>query len=101
MSPVAAVAGALDAWLAEKVREDWFPGASWLVGDARRVLAEGAVGDATVEPGRLPASTETLYDLASLTKPLATALLAVRLQSAGRLRLEDRPGCPCTPWRPT
>jgi CubicO group peptidase (beta-lactamase class C family) len=100
MSRGVAGAGALDAWLAEKVREDWFPGASWLVGDARRVLAEGAVGDATVEPGRLPASTETLYDLASLTKPLATALLAVRLQAAGRLRLEDRVDRLLPEWRP-
>ncbi|HZN04085.1 MAG TPA: serine hydrolase domain-containing protein, partial [Candidatus Polarisedimenticolia bacterium] len=39
-------------------------------------------------------------DLASLTKPLATALLAVRLQSAGRLRLEDRVDRHLPEWRP-
>jgi CubicO group peptidase (beta-lactamase class C family) len=93
-------AGALDAWLADKVRDDWFPGASWVVGDARRILFEGAVGDATVEPRRLAASGDTLYDLASLTKPLATGLLGVRLQSAGRVNLEDRLERLLPEWRP-
>ncbi|HET8946586.1 MAG TPA: serine hydrolase domain-containing protein [Candidatus Polarisedimenticolia bacterium] len=100
MSPATAGASTLDDWLAEKIREDWFPGASWLVGDGRRVLFEGAVGDATIAPGRIAASISTLYDLASLTKPLATALLAVRLQTAGLLRLEDRVDRLLPEWRP-
>ena len=91
---------ALGDFFAGKVREDWFPGAAWLVGDARKVIDEGAVGDAVVEPGRIAATTSTLYDLASLTKPLATALLAVRLQSAGRLAIEDRVDRHLPDWRP-
>jgi CubicO group peptidase (beta-lactamase class C family) len=90
----------LDAWLAGKVGEDCFPGAVWLVGDARRVIGEGAVGDAVVAPRRIAATTTTLYDLASLTKPLATALLAVRLQAAGRLTIEDRVDRHLPEWRP-
>jgi CubicO group peptidase (beta-lactamase class C family) len=90
----------LDAWLAGKVREDAFPGAAWAVGDGRRLLAEGAAGDAIVVPDRIPSSPRTLYDLASLTKPLATALVAVRLQSVGRLRLEDRVDRWLPEWRP-
>jgi CubicO group peptidase (beta-lactamase class C family) len=93
-------ARALDDWLLGKIGEDWFPGASWLLGDARQVLFEGAVGNATVEPRPLPASVETLYDLASLTKPLATALLAVRLQADGLLKLEDRIDRLLPEWRP-
>jgi len=91
----------LGAWLTGKVAEDCFPGAAWLVGDAGRVIDEGAVGDAVVEPRRIMATTSTLYDLASLTKPLSTALLAVRLQSAGVLKLEDRVGRHLPEWRPT
>jgi CubicO group peptidase (beta-lactamase class C family) len=90
----------VDAWLAGKVAEDWFPGASWLVGDARHVLAEGAVGEAAVEPGRVASTVRTLYDLASLTKPLATALLAVRLQSEGLVKIEDRLDRRLPDWRP-
>lgn len=91
---------AIGPLLADRVRDDWFPGAAWAVGDARRLIDEGAVGNATVTPRAIAATTDTLYDLASLTKPLATALLAVRLQSEGRLRLEDRVDRLLPEWRP-
>jgi serine-type D-Ala-D-Ala carboxypeptidase len=67
-----------------------FPGASFLVAEEDRVLAEGALGLAVARPERIPAATSTLYDLASLTKPLAGALLAARLSVTGRLSFEDR-----------
>ena len=92
---------AIEAWLAEQVRDGFFPGAAWAVGDARRLIAEGAAGDATVTPRRIAATPDTLYDLASLTKPLATALVAVRLHSAGRLRLQERVDQVLPEWRPT
>ena len=93
-------AAAIGPWLAGKVREDFFPGAAWAVGDARRLIDEGAVGDACVAPRPIAATAATLYDLASLTKPLATGLLAIRLQSEGRLRLEDRVDRFLPEWRP-
>jgi CubicO group peptidase (beta-lactamase class C family) len=100
MSRGTAGALSLDDWLLGKIGEDWFPSASWLVGDARQVLFEGAVGNATTTPRSIAASVETLYDLASLTKPLATGLLAVRLQAAGLVRLEDRLDLLLPEWRP-
>ena len=81
---------AIDEFLRAQVRDGVFPGASYLVAVDDRVVAEGAVGDAVREPETLPAAVGTIYDLASLTKPLATALIAVRLAAAGRLRLDDR-----------
>jgi serine-type D-Ala-D-Ala carboxypeptidase len=81
---------AVDEFLAERVAAGIFPGASYLVAEGDRVTAEGAAGRAVLVPTAIAATTTTLYDLASLTKPLATALLAVRLQALGRLRLEDR-----------
>lgn len=42
--------------------------------------------------GEQPAGPATLYDLASLTKPLATALLVLRLVERGELSLETRLG---------
>ncbi len=76
-----------------------FPGASYIVGEGSRVLAEGAHGHAVVAPRRVPARTGTLYDLASLTKPLATSVLLVRLLAEGRLRLEDPLRRHLSPWR--
>jgi CubicO group peptidase (beta-lactamase class C family) len=93
-------ARAIDAFLEEAVRRDDFPGAAWAVGDARRVIGSGAVGDAVREPETLAATPATLYDLASLTKPLATALLAVLLQKDDRLRLEDRMATLLPEWSP-
>jgi CubicO group peptidase (beta-lactamase class C family) len=89
----------LDAFLAGHVAAGAFPGASYLVAAGGRVVVEGAVGDAVREPRTIEATTATLYDLASLTKPLATALCAVRLASAGRLRLEDPLGRHLPGWR--
>jgi CubicO group peptidase (beta-lactamase class C family) len=94
------VSAALGDFLEAKVRAGMFPGASWLVADAGRVVAEGALGDAVTEPERIPAGLSTLYDLASLTKPLATALVAVRLQASGRLRLDDPVAAHLPEWRP-
>jgi len=80
----------VEEYLRAHVEAGDFPGASYLVAEEGRVLAEGALGLAVVRPQRIPAATSTLYDLASLTKPFAGALLAARLASAGRLRGEDR-----------
>jgi CubicO group peptidase (beta-lactamase class C family) len=79
----------IQEFLAAHIAAGDFPGASYLVAEGRRVLAEGALGNAVVVPETIPACTETLYDLASLTKPLAGAVLAVLLESEGRVRLED------------
>lgn len=95
----APAAATLDDFLAGHVAAGTFPGASYLVAEGDRVVAEGAVGDAVREPESIGATTATLYDLASLTKPLATALCAVRLAARGRVRLEDRLGKHLPGWR--
>jgi serine-type D-Ala-D-Ala carboxypeptidase len=64
------------------------PGASWWVGDAAGCVSRGAAGHAAVEPRAVPASEDTPFDLASLTKPLATALLAVGLEIDRRIDLD-------------
>lgn len=66
-----------------------FPGASYLVAEDDRVLAEGALGFAVLRPERLAATASTVYDLASLTKPIAGALLAALLSSEERLSIDD------------
>ena len=52
------------------------------------MLSRGAFGDASHLPRSVAATEGTPYDLASLTKPLATALLAVLLEQEGRLDLD-------------
>jgi len=66
------------------------PGAVLLIGRHGAVAFEAAFGKAVVRPDPLPARLDTVHDLASLTKCVATGLCAARLIESGRLRLDDR-----------
>lgn len=61
---------ALQDFLAREVEAGSFPGAVGLVGTAESVVEVAAAGDAVVLPERIPATPDTVFDLASLTKPL-------------------------------
>lgn len=64
------------------------PGYAWSVSTPAGRLAGGFGGLRIVEPVRAPVEESTLFDLASLTKPLATALIALRAFDAGQLDVE-------------
>lgn len=66
-----------------------FPGAVLLVRLRGTPVYHRAFGCAALIPAREPARLETIYDLASLTKPLATTTAVLCLVRDGRLRLED------------
>lgn len=80
-------ASAIERYLSDCLRQQLFPSAVYLVARGERVLAAGASGNAVVSPEVIPASLTTIYDLASLTKPLVTALLTVQLAGSGLLDL--------------
>lgn len=86
-------------FLAREVESGSFPGGVALVGTADDVEEVAAAGNAVVDPERIPASTETLYDLASLTKPLVCgALVAGALPG---LDLSSPPGRYLPEWKAT
>ncbi len=73
---------------AEGARDGAYPGGQLAASVGMRRLVTSSVG--CLAPGSsAKVSNDTLYDLASLTKPLATALLVGRALEAGLLRLED------------
>jgi serine-type D-Ala-D-Ala carboxypeptidase len=72
------------------VREGIFPGADLLVGLGETLLLHNIYGCASLLPQKQNLLTNTIFDLASLTKPLATALGIMALIEKGRLSL-DRP----------
>jgi len=78
----------LTGLLEARRREGLFPSYQALVVEGTRTLFEAAAGDAVIEPEVHPATLETLYDLASLTKPLVTAMLTMRLVEEGVIALE-------------
>ena len=65
-----------------------FPSAVYLVAEKGEVVFTDALGFAVVEPERIQANLETIYDLASLTKPLVTGLLCAKLIEKEELVLE-------------
>jgi CubicO group peptidase (beta-lactamase class C family) len=69
-----------------------FPSAVYLVAERGRIRFAEALGEAVRDPERHPASLETIYDLASLTKPLVTGLLCARLAESGTLTIDSSIG---------
>ena len=65
-----------------------FPGAVYAVGH-RNVLVElGAIGSMSYDDGAAPMPTDAVFDLASLTKVIATTTVAMKAVEAGRVRLD-------------
>ena len=65
------------------------PGAVVLVGHQDAIVFEKAYGNRSVEPEIEAMTADTVFDLASLTKVLATAPSVMLLVQKGRLKLDD------------
>jgi CubicO group peptidase (beta-lactamase class C family) len=66
------------------------PGAAVVVRRGAKVEFEGAFGFRSLAPERSQMRLDTVFDLSSLTKALATTVAAMMLARDGRLRLDDR-----------
>ncbi len=66
-----------------------FPSAVYLVGEKGEIVFQDALGYAVVEPERIEARLDTIYDLASLTKPLVTGLLSAMAIETGSMGLNE------------
>jgi len=80
----------IEALVREDITEKKLPGAVVLVGLGERTLYQKAIGDRALVPSREPMTLDTIFDLASLTKPVATATSVMILLEEGKLRLNDR-----------
>jgi uncharacterized protein YbbC (DUF1343 family)/CubicO group peptidase (beta-lactamase class C family) len=80
---------AVDAIVEKAVAEGNIPGAVLLVGHNGQVVHRKAFGSRSLEPVREPMTIDTIFDLASLTKCLATATSVMKLVEDGRIRLGD------------
>ena len=73
----------ISTFLENEIARGAFPGAQYAVGERGEIIYEAALGHAVIEPERIAAALDTIYDLASLTKPLVTSLLAVIFSERG------------------
>ncbi|HVJ05110.1 MAG TPA: serine hydrolase domain-containing protein [Candidatus Saccharimonadales bacterium] len=74
----------------EAISQRAFPGASLAVTLGDKLVAWRNFGRFTYEAGAPAVTRETVWDLASLTKVLATTSMAMLLVERGRLRLDAR-----------
>ncbi len=80
---------AIDALMEGAVADKKIPGGVVLIGHNRSVVYRKAFGMRSLEPTREPMTADTIFDLASLTKCIATTTAMMQLISDGRVRLND------------
>jgi CubicO group peptidase (beta-lactamase class C family) len=74
----------------QAIAEGVFPGAVVLVSKDDAVVYERAFGFRSLMPHKTTMEPGTIFDLASLTKPLATAVAVMLLIREKKLRLDDQ-----------
>ena len=79
-------------FLQSRVDAGDFPSAVYLVAEKGEIKFHDAVGSAVVGQETIPARPDTIYDLASLTKPLATGLMITQFIERGDLDPNARLG---------
>jgi len=76
----------IDDFLRREIEVGSFPGAVYAIGSSRGIERENALGHAVTVPLRIPATLDTIYDCASLTKPLITTTLALQMLDIDAIR---------------
>jgi len=74
----------------EAVAQGVFPGAVVLVSKDGEIVFEQAFGSRSLIPEKTPLKPNTIFDLASLTKPLATTVAIMILVREKKIRLDDQ-----------
>jgi CubicO group peptidase (beta-lactamase class C family) len=82
--------GGVEECFERAIAEGVFPGAVLLVGKQDAIVYERAFGHRSLVPQQTPMLADTIFDLASLTKPLATSVAFMLLVREKKLRLDDQ-----------
>lgn len=80
---------AVDAAIQKAVADGLIPGAVCIIGHNGQVIHRKAYGRRSLEPQREPMTLDTIFDIASLTKSIATATSVMLLVEQGKVRLND------------
>ena len=82
----------IDALVAKDIADKKLPGAVVLVGHKGKIVFRKAYGNRALVPAVEKMTVDTIFDVASLTKPIATATSVMILIEQGKLRLNDTVG---------
>jgi CubicO group peptidase (beta-lactamase class C family) len=76
-------------FLEKGVGEGVFPGVVLIVAERGKIVFRDSTGYHSLSPESHPMETDTIFDLASLTKPLATTLSLMKLVDLNKLDLDQ------------
>lgn len=79
----------IDRVVADGLRRGNMPGCVVLIGHEGHIVFENAYGHRQTEPQQVPMTLDTVFDLASLTKPIATATSVMMLIQEGKVAIDD------------
>ena len=80
----------VDAHVARAIAERQIPGAVLLVGHGSEIVYQKAYGNRALVPAVEPMTVDTIFDMASMTKVVATATSVMILVEEGKIRMTDR-----------
>lgn len=80
----------IPALIAEAIAEEKLPGCVVCFGRRGQIAWLEAYGQKRLEPTPEPMTTDTVFDMASITKPTATATSIMKLVELGQLRLSQK-----------
>ncbi len=80
---------AVDAAIEKAVADGLIPGAVCVIAHNGKIIHRRAYGNRSLEPDRAPMMVNTIFDIASLTKSIATATSIMQLVEEGKVRLND------------
>ncbi len=80
---------AIDALMQAAVARGNMPGGVVIIGHNGEVVYRKAFGSRSLEPTREAMTTDTIFDLASLTKVIATTTAVMQLVDEGRVHIDD------------
>ncbi len=81
--------GVLDGIVLEAIHDQQIPGAVLLVWHDGQVVYRKAFGNRSIEPRRELMTVDTAFDLASLTKVIATTTAVMQLVQKGEIRVNE------------
>jgi uncharacterized protein YbbC (DUF1343 family)/CubicO group peptidase (beta-lactamase class C family) len=91
---------AIDAAARDALVSGEIPGSVILVGQGDRILYHRALGWRQIVPTPEPMTEDTIFDIASLTKPLGTTLAILSLVERGKIRLDAPLGSYLSEFKP-
>jgi len=79
----------IDQFIQQEIKKNTFPGVVLGIVNDNKILYKKSFGYAQLEPEKIKMKEDTIFDLASLTKVMATTTAVIQLIEKGKINLES------------